>query len=193
MALVAIDHIEKAITRLASQYKGKTNIDLLMSACFAEANRIEDTLQQVLEQQSIAGAVGDQLDVIGRIVKQEREGASDADYRIRIRARVLVNRSSGTVNELITIFELLITDSTLAGATVRVEDLPPASIRVTVGGIVLTDEQVTRLSNILKLARAAGIGARFVHLIVPPADTFTLDGVNGQGLDEGAFASVMIA
>lgn len=58
-------------------------------------DRIEESLLDLAIAFTIAHGVGKQLDVIGRRVGQPRNGLSDADYRVTLSARVLINRSTG--------------------------------------------------------------------------------------------------
>lgn len=192
--MIEYEHVQRFLSRLPIQFKKDDGSywRKLAEAIGAEANRVEETLQDILTQRSIATAEGEQLNVIGRIVKQEREGSSDADYRIRIRAKVLVNRSSGTINEIIDIFELLATDSTLTGAVVHVTESPPAQMQLRFSGVTLDDDQVRRLTNLLRQAKAAGVRFDFVYLTYPPEETFTFDGVDGQGWDEGHWATAVV-
>ena len=63
-----------------------------------------------LQQRVVGVAVGAQLDVLGRIVGEARLGDPDANYRLRIKAGILLNVSSGTPEELLAIFRLLTSD-----------------------------------------------------------------------------------
>lgn len=78
-----------------------------------EAQAMEDTLQQIYSGYWIDEAVGEQLDVLGRVVGQERGGMVDADFRRLIRARISVNRSKGTVKDVITVAKLVVDDETV--------------------------------------------------------------------------------
>lgn len=193
MAFPVLNHLTNALERLAQQYKGKPFIEGILRVLAGEMQEIEVVLQDLLGMQNIDTADGAQLDVLGRIVMQDREGASDDDYRIRIRAKILVNKSSGTADELIDIFTLLISDSTMVGATVSVDEYPPASVVVRIGGIMLTLPVASRLAQILKQARAAGVRGELRYYTAPPAGSFTFNGTPAQGFNNGVWASGVIA
>lgn len=94
---------------------------------------LQDTLQTMLTERRIDTAVGTQLDTLGKIVGQPRDGLEDADYRRYIRARVLTNKSCGRINDVIRIAKLLtleeapriVVDNTgVAALIVNLEDVP---------------------------------------------------------------------
>jgi len=71
---------------------------------------VEEGFQDLLTERAIDTAFGAQLDQLGVIVNQPRDGLSDDDYRRFIRARVAANRSSGVTEQLIRIAQLLVGD-----------------------------------------------------------------------------------
>lgn len=80
----------------------------LLTAWLAGAQSLEAAFQQLLTQRNIETAVGAQLDVIGKLVGQPRDGLDDDTYRRYIRARITTNRSSGTVGDALKIARLLL-------------------------------------------------------------------------------------
>lgn len=81
-----------------------------LTAIGTSAQTLEDALQQVYSGYWIDEAVGVQLDVLGRLVGQGRGGMVDDDYRSMIRARISVNRSKGTIADIITVAGLVVND-----------------------------------------------------------------------------------
>jgi len=77
----------------------KRFIDLVKSLV-EPADKIENALFEIYTAFVLPGATGAQLDIIGSRVGQKREGLSDADYKKTIRARVLVNRSTGSFRDV---------------------------------------------------------------------------------------------
>lgn len=75
-----------------------------------EGQTIEDALQQMYTGYWIDEAVGEQLNVLGRTVGQLRGGMDDDDYRRMIRARISVNRSKGTIADILTVAQLVVDD-----------------------------------------------------------------------------------
>lgn len=94
----AVEHIPDYVSRgtalLIERYR-LPRLSALLGAWLAEVQTVEDVLYALLTE-----GLTRQLDVLGRIVGQPREGRSDAVFLLWIRARVLVNRSSGRAPQL---------------------------------------------------------------------------------------------
>lgn len=105
------DHSDQAVDRLASQFKGKAKIEGLITAFTDQLQELENVGIDLLQDRYLDTAVGDQLDIIGAIVGQTRDGRSDDSYRNRIIAKIGQNTSKGLPENLISVFNLL-TDST---------------------------------------------------------------------------------
>lgn len=93
----------KSTTRVADaqelwtyQLKGKTVVDALTSLFATESQAWEEVAEDILLARAIDTAVGSQLDDLGVLVGQLREGRTDERYRVWIRARIAANRSSGS-------------------------------------------------------------------------------------------------
>lgn len=164
------DILARALARYAEELKDKTKRTAITAAFCEQAQEIEDALWD-LYQDTIDNAEGAQLDVFGAIVGQPRDAAEDEEYRLRIRARVLTNKSSGGVKEILHIFRVLLPDATLTM-------IPgyPASFTLTVSGVsVETDLQPIYL-DFLRDAKAAGIYAILEFTEGDLEDAFTFDG-----------------
>jgi hypothetical protein len=74
------DLFDEAHQRLLWQFRNSENICEYLTAIFTETQLIFDTVIDVLDQRQLAKASGEQLDVIGRIVGQDRVvvGASES-------------------------------------------------------------------------------------------------------------------
>lgn len=115
-------HTAIALDKLLSQYKGKPRIAALISAFTDECQEIEDVLWDLLTKRlDIDNSEGAQLDIIGKIVKQPRNGLSDVDYRVFLKVRIRVNLSTGTPEDMLAIAALL-------GLTIKLDEQYPAGI-----------------------------------------------------------------
>lgn len=133
-------------------------------------------------------AFGAQLDLLGAIVGQEREGLSDADYKLRIQSKILLNRCSGKAEEILSIFDLIVP----TGTTIELREYPPASLKLMLYAVTLTDTQASEFSRTLNKARAAGVASRLHYSHALPATTFTFDGTTAQALDNGHLAGEIL-
>lgn len=163
------------LAKLIGQFQDKTNIRELLGAFLKQVQDLEVAAFQVLLNTVLTTSVGEQLDVIGRIIGEARQGRNDADYKIALAARILLNIGSGTIEDV-----LGIVDAMTAGAftSVLTEGFP-ASFDVTIDEIITGGAQIGKF---VILAKAAGVGASFRWFEGTPE--FRFDTV-GKGLDEG--------
>lgn len=166
-------HIADALARLAEQYKHKPKIAALISAFAEQIQAREDAGWQLFTEQSIDTAVGDQLDVLGKIVGERRDGSMDPDYRLRIRARIRANLSSGTVEDIYKVFRALLGAAVAMTAVFTWMDSYPAMFvfRIVVPAIPMA--QVPIYIRFLRDSKAGGVGAHFGWQTVPDALAFT--------------------
>ena len=159
------------------------NFVRLLTALCSGVQSAEDALQQLLTQRSLGTAVGAQLDVLGAIVGQPRQGLSDDDYTRYIRARIATDRSNGLINELLNITSLILNDP---AATLTLTQEGVATARLTIGGIAITDALGDIVSSFVQTAASAGVRILVEWLPLGPAGTFTFD--TGPGFDVGGWA-----
>jgi hypothetical protein len=162
----------------------RSNITKLITAiCQGGIQPLENCLRQLLTQRSLETAIGAQLDVIGALVNQERNGLDDETYRRYCRATISAQHSNGTVEDLIKVISLVVFDDSATyqvlpqgNATVIVR-VPDLAISEALAGVVLSF-----------LARTAGTGIRviFEFGLVPGPQRFRFD--SGPGFDVGHFA-----
>ena len=170
------DLVGEAQANLISQFRGRANIEALLDALVTQCQDIEDTGFEIITETAIATAVGVQLDGLGDIVGIERGGSADAEFRVRIEAQVLVNKSSGTIPQLLEILEVL------GASSITLSEYYPAKMEIQVdsilaGGVIA--------ANAVDEARAGGVGLGFAwHISTNP---FIFD-TAGQGFDQGELA-----
>jgi hypothetical protein len=144
---------------------------------------IEDTAQAMILQKNVDDAEGAQLDALGKLVGQGRAGLSDELYRKYIKAKIVVNRSDGVVEDLIKILVLVLDDNT---ATIVVQNEGTATVRVRVGSSFLTDALALIYFGFLFRAKSGGVRLIFQWGDVPDSQLFRFD--IGPGLDTGHLA-----
>lgn len=96
------DHIARAKDRLIEQYKEKPKIEGLLEAVVKPLQELEDLFLALGTERWIDSAIGAQLDVVGKIVGALRDvGQNDEDYRLAIKAQIIMNLNQGTPEEII--------------------------------------------------------------------------------------------
>jgi hypothetical protein len=147
----ASDHRERAIGVLLSQLRDKPRFTKLIEILIRPFQEIEDVIFQLYTMRRLDSAQGVQLDIIGRIVDEERGGLLDDDYRAIIRIKVRVLFSRGTGPDLIKITQLF-----LASDDFNYAEFYPATVEITATALV-TAAQLTLLKRFLRRAKSGGV------------------------------------
>lgn len=173
-----LDHAARAKARLLSQYRDKPKLAALVGALSDAVQALEVSLFDVLEQTALGVATGAWLDRLGAIVGESRSGASDADFRQYILARIKANRSHGTFEDVINVIEAWANLPFVTGEVTLVE-LGHASFQVDLSGEILavpndiSETHLTRLARLLPRTRAAGVGSQLLWSPDKDANLFT--------------------
>lgn len=67
-----IDHISKAESRIATQFRESVNLKAYLDAFLRESNELEEAIIDLIEKTGLEEAFGETLNIIGIIVGQER-------------------------------------------------------------------------------------------------------------------------
>lgn len=175
-------HVAQALALLIEQFKRKANIQDLLRPWVNEVQAAEDAAFQVLEDRWLDTAIGAQLDTLGNIVAEERLGRDDETYRVALRARVAINRSHGTVEELLNILRLLLPE----GTAIRIDEQYPAAIVVEIEDAI--DEDLgSQVAQLVCSARAAGVKC-LVHWF-RAGDVFRYGAAGSEAASPNGFGS----
>lgn len=99
-------HISEAQARLLSVFK-KPKILALTGAMADSAQKLEDVIWQVINLRNIDDGFGNQLDVIGRLVGEPRNGKTDTQYKPFLRIRIAADKCQGTIPEVLNIVNMV--------------------------------------------------------------------------------------
>lgn len=181
-----VDHGAEAVARVWEQFKRSPNVNAAILALTPQFQALEDALTQLFLERGLAVAEGVQLDVIGRIVGEDRAGKSDDDYRRFLRARIATNRSRGVFEDMILVARLVLGDETVR---VETEQQDIATVVVRLRDAAVTADIAAVVFAFLMQAKAAGVRLIVESSPEAPEDTFTWD--IGPGWDDGAFADAL--
>lgn len=157
------DLVARSRTRVLTQYRDMTARFLPLLDLFnQQAQDLEDAFWALLQAHLLDTATDTWLERIGAMVGETRQASTDVQYRYRIRARVVANRSSGTVEELFEIIRLMLFGAT---ATIITREwtlgVSPAAIEIRIEDWAAYPDGLplkgTHHHRLLKLARAAGV------------------------------------
>jgi hypothetical protein len=184
-----IDHVAAAIRRLPQQFKGKPNIEALLTMLVEPAQELEDVFWDLAYNRTLTKAVelgyDAIIDLIGKLVGEERAGKTNEDYARFINARITARRSHGLTETVIKVAKLVIDDS---AATIYVQNQGTATVEVAVLNIAVDDALAETLIEFLRLTVSAGVKVYLVWSDEDPDDDpWFLWDVEGVGWDEGSF------
>ena len=171
------DHVAAGLALLIQQYQGAPRLEGLLTSYLNRVQELEDAIWSVILGRLIDYAIGVQLDVLGRLVGQRRDGAADEIYRTRIRARIAANRSLGTGDDLIRV-ALLASGSD--PALMFYSELQPATVHVE---LLQTDPTIAPVVvELLRVAKAPGVALQLLFTEYAAANSFTF-GTNDLGVE----------
>lgn len=180
MVTPILTHIKDALKRLLQQYQSiakrfsvpvsttgfnqdASRLDAIIIALTNEIQNIENAVDTVAVGQlfydgSFFRSSGAQLDGIGEIVGQARNGLDDGIYLLYILAKIAENFSNATIPEMVHIAKLLFRVDTFDAFP-----MPPAEFNFQIPDTTPTPpEQFPLIANILEASLGAGIGLGFI-------------------------------
>lgn len=162
------NHVQAGLDLLLDQYKGKPRIAALLTSELEQVQELEDAIWDVIVGRLIDNAVGVQLDALGKIVGQKRQGAGDEVFRARIRARIWANRSLGHPDDIIKVVQLA---SGLADDEWTYTEVYPAGFLIELLGPI-DPSIVPVVAELVKVAKPPGVGFSVLFSGIPESETF---------------------
>lgn len=175
------DYETRAPQMILERYR-KPTVMALLASWLSEVQQVENALWAILTQRGVANAVGAQLDVLGKLVGQPREGRSDDVYRLWVTARILVLRSSGQTEQLIAIAKKLVG----AAIPIRVDEYYPLALvlNAEAGIDPALGSQIARL---LAAAKGSAVSLLFSWFSSYSSQPFTFSTTTDSVLDALGF------
>lgn len=178
------DHEQRALDRLISQFKGKINIENVIKIFTPQIQELENMFFDLLEKRYLSIAEGAQLDEIGEILNQGRNGLNDDDYRVILYNKIAEYNSEGTAEDIIGIFKIV-----SGSEKVVLEDLGIAGFAITginANPIIVESSIIDSVKN----AKIAGVKVRYI--VLTDDDTFGFQGsADSEGFGVGKFARLI--
>lgn len=178
------DHVNEGVALLLEQFTSSDNLQLLVAVLMGQVQDAEGVAWQLLTERCIDYAAGDQLDGLGAIVGETRDGRADEVYRTAVRVRVAVNRSNGRAEDLLNILSLAF------GASVDtwLREYPPAAIVIDIRNPAVTPNTPGSLIRFLRDAKAGGVRLDLGYTEVAHAETLVWGDYEGQTVVGGPLA-----
>lgn len=181
-------HISEAIADLLEQYKGQPKIEALISSYVQQVQDLETVAFQVLQERLLPDASGVQLDGLGAIVGQDRQGDSDTIYKTWLAAKFLVNACEGTIEEMIAIALALLDIDSITD--LELTEYFPAGFVIDVSD-PLTYLNPHRFARFMQTARPATVEFAFEYLLSDSSEIFTCSDWDGVGAYSADYDSAL--
>jgi hypothetical protein len=144
------EHVAEAQSHLIEFFKHGPRNQAVLEAVMAQVQELEGALWAMNNAFDVDTATGDQLDLLGKLVGEARQDRLDAEYRTAVRARVLVNSSSGTMAELLAIGAAISPTAVIAA-----RELYPAAMSLEFD--TFGDSSLQETYRLLRAAKTAGV------------------------------------
>lgn len=131
-----VDSAALAVSRLASEFKNALKLKGLITALANEAQAVEDAMWDLLlANRDPSVATGATLDNIGDLIGAPVRGLrTDVEYRLRIAAQILINKSNGQSGVIYAIAKKIVDDFDATGQP-RIRETGPAQYTLGCDGV----------------------------------------------------------
>mgnify|MGYP003649815902 CR=1 FL=1 len=130
MALIDFpDTLKQGLLNLIHQWQDKPVTVGLVTSYLENMQSFIDTCSQLLTERSLTTAMGEQLNVLGLLLGEERGSLDDDKYRALLLARIQVNAATGTESTINTAL-VAVTGST----KVTLQEMYPATLVARIDG-----------------------------------------------------------
>jgi len=158
------DFVDRALGRLPSRFRTATRLKSLMASIATEVQRHEDDAFALIADTGLQTADGDALDQWGALLGLQRLGLEDQQYRKMIRGQILANLSTGSVDDLIEVYQVI-----TAPSKVREYDHYPKGYRLTAfRDSWMPPEEVRAVKRIMADARPVATSQTLSEAIPSP-------------------------
>lgn len=163
------DHVAQGLALIIEQYKNKPKAKGLIESYLRRIQDVEDAAYDLYQARKFQpGLFGVYLERYGKLVGAKRNSSDNLAYFTFIQAQILINKSSGTIPELIEICRVL-TDGTLPNVT----EVFPASLIIELPSNSFTTDQILTLAYAFHASIDDGIHLNFIYPPDTDTDLFT--------------------
>lgn len=150
------------VEALPAALYGQPTLEAFVRALGHGLQVLEDRIAERFVALSLATAADGDLDLLGNLVGERRDGLVDADYRRFIAARLAANRSEGTTDDMVKVLRLL-TNSEVIGCF----NLPgfPEFHLYFLSEAPLSAEVVERMARLMVAVKPAGVAMILAEVI----------------------------
>lgn len=85
--LEKINDYNENLSLFLTQFQDSTKLNGIMTAAYNRANDIETALFEIRDEMGLDNAIGVQLDILGKVFSEDRQGRNDTNYRLAIQQK----------------------------------------------------------------------------------------------------------
>lgn len=161
------DHVAQGVDLLLQQFDKSPKLRALLAAFLSELQLIDDSLADLHDGNFIEQAFGQRLDILGKVVGQQRAQMCDDDYRLWIRARILLNHCQGNAEDIYKILQVVLGED----VTLRIDEHPEAVFTLSVLKVV-EKYDMGMILRLINAAKPVGVSAQLKHATRDPVFIF---------------------
>lgn len=173
------NHINEALAKLIEQFKRAPVINGLLKSYAWSIQDLENAIWSVINSRYLANAANAQLDLLGKLVGEGRNGRQDDDYRAIIGLRIHANRSQGGAEDLIQLCALALSAAPGSGA-VFYQDGAPMHWQIDISSA--TTSVVLALVELLPIAKMDATEGVLDYSLWSDSDAWILDSATSVGV-----------
>lgn len=171
-------HVAEGLKKLTEAFKSKQNVKAILTELLNPFQELEDVFWSIINNRILDNnPTGDQLDIIGGLVGEARNGRADNVYLTAIRLRIKVNKSQGRAEDIIQI-------ANIATPSTYDEYLSLKWLVTTMN----TTADVTTLCKLLGAAKMGGSRGVLHFTTWDPSQNFVFSSVHGGVSVAGGFS-----
>ena len=151
--IIIPDHVARTLSLLIEEFKRSPLLNSTVKVIVNQQQEIEFVGNSLLTDRRLSQAGGAQLDGIGSIVGEPREGRSDEVYREAIEFRIYINVSNAEPETLIAALKF-----TTNASRIKFWELGYANIQMFTNGSFIPDDMVQTMDEIA----AGGVSIEYI-------------------------------
>jgi hypothetical protein len=150
------DIVSRTLRYPYGQFHGAPYFEAVLASYAVQCQEIENVLVDVLVLSLLPNASGAQLDVLGRIVGEPRQGRTDDEYKIAINSRIRINKSNATIEDVLFVLVSAVDQS------YELEEIGNACFNVRIPAPT-TATDATQIAKVLQQSKGGGICANLLY------------------------------
>ncbi len=179
LATTITTYVQNGLAQLLTQYQNKPNITALFTAILEQVQAAENGLFPLNQGRQVYSAVGMQLDNLGTLFNQPRNGLSDSEYLLFILGKIGELFSDSTTDRVGAVYQIL-----LNSPYVQVNNEYPAAVGMLAASTGVDPSLVPIIYDFVQLSLGAGIQLDYLA-IFDPTQAFAFAGGGGTALGFG--------